>query len=64
MRLALFALLLMFGFAVPGAAGEADVVKVRVAKERGSYVFIVTVRHGDQGWKHYANRWEVLSPNG
>ncbi len=22
------------------------------------------VRHADEGWKHYADRWEVLSPEG
>ncbi len=58
---------LAFSLSVIGwgaVAGEADVLKVRVLKERNSYGFIVTVRHGDNGWKHYANRWEVLSPNG
>ena len=30
----------------------------------GTYRFDVTVQHGDEGWKHYANRWEVLAPDG
>ena len=52
-------------FAVPAMAGEADVVKVDVAKEgAGSYRFDVTVRHADAGWKHYANKWEVIGPDG
>jgi len=29
-----------------------------------TYTFTVTVRHADNGWDHYANRWEVLSPEG
>jgi hypothetical protein len=46
-------------------AGEADVVKVQVSKEgSGSYRFDVTVRHADEGWTHYANKWEVVAPDG
>lgn len=51
--------------AIPAQAGEADVVDVAVRKDGdGSYSFDVTVRHGDTGWKHYADKWEVLSPDG
>lgn len=28
------------------------------------YRFRVTVRHGDTGWDHYADRWQVLGPDG
>jgi hypothetical protein len=24
----------------------------------------VTVKHDDEGWDHYADRWEVLGPDG
>ncbi|MGI9388388.1 MAG: hypothetical protein ACR2OX_13255 [Methyloligellaceae bacterium] len=49
----------------PAYAGEADVLKVEVSREgAGSYRFDVTVRHADQGWKHYANKWEVVAPDG
>ena len=24
----------------------------------------MTVRHADTGWDHYANRWDVLAPDG
>jgi hypothetical protein len=24
----------------------------------------VTVQHADEGWAHYANRWQVLTPDG
>jgi hypothetical protein len=47
------------------AAGEADVVGVEVRRQDdGGYAFDVTVRHADEGWKHYADRWEVLGPDG
>lgn len=50
---------------VPALAGEADVVDVRVtADSGGTYRFDVTVAHADEGWDHYADRWEVLAPDG
>ena len=46
-------------------AGEADVVGVKIIKEgTGTYRFDVTVRHGDEGWKHYADGWDVVAPDG
>ena len=67
----------MRAFAVPAAvvalaiaapaalAGEADVVAVTVtAEEGGTYRFDVTVRHADEGWDHYANRWDVVGDDG
>jgi hypothetical protein len=46
-------------------AGEADVVKVTAqSNTKGLWRFSVTVRHDDAGWDHYANNWEVLSPDG
>jgi len=49
-------------------AGTADVVGVEVfkLKKAGDTVFRfkVTVRHGDEGWDHYADAWEVVGPNG
>ncbi len=49
----------------PAIAGEADVEKVTAQKgSDGLYTFNVTVRHADEGWEHYANRWDVLAPDG
>jgi len=41
-------------------AGEADVINVQYQCEQ-SCTFAVTIQHDDEGWKHYANRWEILS---
>ena len=47
------------------SAGEADVVAVEAAQEgAGTWRFDVTVAHGDEGWDHYADKWEVLAPDG
>lgn len=54
----------LLGVAAAGA-GEADVVGVKIAKEAAStYRFDVTVRHDDKGWDHYANKWDVVAPDG
>jgi hypothetical protein len=46
-------------------AGEADVVDVEVNCDAESgCAFHVTVLHADEGWEHYANRWEVLTVDG
>lgn len=46
-------------------AGEADVTQVEVVRTGpGTYRFSVSVLHQDEGWKHYADRWEVLAPDG
>ena len=45
-------------------AGEADVVDVRVTQRGESYNFAVTVRHADAGWDHYADKWDVVTPDG
>ena len=50
---------------LPALAGEADVLDAVVTCDTGSVCrFDVTVEHDDDGWTHYANRWEVLSPDG
>ena len=62
-------LLLIPGFAgllalsVGAFAGKADVIKVSVECP-STCTFNVTVRHDDAGWQHYADLWEVLSPQG
>ena len=46
-------------------AGEADVLTVDAScNEKSECTFRVEVKHDDQGWDHYVNRWEVLSLDG
>ena len=45
-------------------AGEADVLNVKATPSGGNWSFSVTVQHADEGWDHYADRWEVLTPDG
>ncbi|MEP1208001.1 MAG: hypothetical protein ABJM29_18430 [Rhizobiaceae bacterium] len=46
-------------------AGEVDVTDVKVRKTgANTYRFDVTLKHADTGWDHYANKWEVVAPDG
>ena len=49
----------------PAGAGEADVLRAEATAEGGgTWRFRVTVAHGDTGWDHYADKWDVLAPDG
>ena len=51
--------------AAAAVADEVDVVGARAVKDgAGTWRFDVTLKHGDEGWDHYADKWEVLSPDG
>lgn len=59
------ALLLALWPLTGAAAGEADVVAAEAARESdGTWRFSVTVRHADEGWNHYADRWQVETLGG
>lgn len=46
-------------------AGEADVIEVLVEKSSAeTYAINVTVQHADEGWNHYADKWEVIDDQG
>ena len=45
-------------------ADEAHVLDVDVACQGEVCRFDATIRHADEGWEHYADRFEVLSPEG
>jgi hypothetical protein len=65
MRTFLFCLIATLS--IPGVALADDVVieNVEVTKSSaGGYSFSVTLRHGDTGLDHYADKWEVLSMDG
>jgi hypothetical protein len=41
-------------------AGDVRIVDVRVECS-GSCTFSVTLEHGDEGWSHFANQWDVVT---
>jgi hypothetical protein len=57
--------LLAFLTAATSWAGEADIVDAQAhAGADGTWRFVATVEHDDEGWQHYADRWEVVGPDG
>ena len=64
-RLALHFVILLFVFSTTALAGEADIIGVKVEKQGAdTYSFDVTLKHADTGWKHYADAFIVLGPDG
>ena len=56
---------LVLMFAAVSYAGKADVIGVTVKKiGEHTYQFSVTVSHNDEGWKHYADKWDIVAPDG
>ena len=65
----LFIALLFFFSASFTFANEVEIVmvKMRPSSMSGSgdtWTFSVTLKHGDKGWKHYADAWRVVDENG
>ncbi|MBW1644073.1 MAG: hypothetical protein JRJ76_14675 [Deltaproteobacteria bacterium] len=58
-------LIIAFVFSSISFAEEADVLNVEVKKmSKGTYQFSVTVSHKDEGWNHYADKWDIAAPDG
>lgn len=46
-------------------AGEADVTAATTTQDmRGTWTVSATLLHADEGWDHYADRFDVLAPDG
>jgi len=67
-RLGILLAVLVFAVAgsfAPAHAGGADVVGVKARPDSGdTWRFDVSVAHGDTGWDHYADKWDVVGPDG
>jgi len=56
---------ILCGQATIANAGEADVVRATADRQsNGTWRISATIKHGDTGWDHYANRFDVLAPDG
>lgn len=65
MQIHVFAVAVFLATLATAEADEADVVDVTANCHSNSVCdFNVTVRHADEGWDHYADRWEVLALDG
>jgi len=65
MKLAIWILICTFLVGATAYAGEADIVDVKIRQiDKNTFSFDVTVRHADAGWEHYADKWDVMAPDG
>jgi len=45
-------------------ANEVEIIKVKANCDTNRVcTFDVTLKHEDTGWKHFANKWEIYTPN-
>lgn len=49
---------------VPVQAGQVEIVNVELEHTINSWAAHVTLKHGDTGWKHYADGWRVVDDKG
>lgn len=65
MRYVLFFIFVVF-FSLSALADKPVVLAVKATPEnaQGTRDFYVTIRHKDEGWDHYADRFEIIQPNG
>ena len=63
MRILIILLITIFSGAC--IASDAEIVKVKAELTSAQkYNIVVTVKHADEGWEHYANAWRVYSADG
>ncbi|PVB63729.1 hypothetical protein DCO57_02820 [Labrenzia sp. 011] len=59
-----FALLATVLGCLPASADEVEIVGATARKTGAGWTFSVTLKHADTGWDHYADLWQVYSPDG
>ncbi|SPF81237.1 hypothetical protein [Pseudoprimorskyibacter insulae] len=64
MKTILAALCVMMSAPVIAFADMPEIVKVKVSRIGMDWRFAVTLRHGDTGWDHFADAWEIVSLDG
>ena len=57
-------LAILASLATPALADPPEVVDVSAVKTGETWRFSVTLLHGDTGWDHYADGWEVVDADG
>lgn len=45
-------------------ANDVEIVKVELTKNTGTWRADVTLKHADEGWKHYADGWRLVDEKG
>lgn len=57
-------LTVFLAFYAVASANEVEIVDVKAYQASDkTWTFAVTLKHGDEGWDHYANEWQVIAPD-
>ena len=64
MELKSYLSIIIFLFATSVYASDVEIVKVVLSKYAGTWRADVTLKHGDTGWKHYADAWRIVDKDG
>ena len=59
-----FCAILFTLFSGPALAAPPLIEGAEAIRRSGGWTISVTISHPDTGWEHYADGWEVLSPEG
>ncbi|MCW9024497.1 MAG: hypothetical protein OQK73_07425 [Gammaproteobacteria bacterium] len=51
-------------FALPLQANQVEIIHAELESQSGMWVVRVTLQHQDEGWKHFADAWRVVSEDG
>ena len=51
-------------FALPAYANDVEIVEATARQSGSTWTFSVTLKHEDTGWDHYADLWQVFTPDG
>lgn len=62
--LAVTTVFIMTSFSMANADQPIVVKAEAVKSSKGRYNFSVTVKHADEGWKHYVNKWDIITIDG
>lgn len=56
----------VLGLSLAGAAraNDVEIVEATARSSGDTWSFSVTLRHEDTGWDHYADLWQVFTPEG
>ena len=56
----------VLGLSLAGAAraNDVEIVEATARSSGDTWSFSVTLRHEDTGWDHYADLWQVFTPDG
>lgn len=57
-------LLLAALLVTPAKADDVEIVEASARQSGSTWTFSVTLKHGDTGWDHYADLWQVFTLDG